>query len=226
VVLPLYRAFGAVDELHRRLREVLMGAGVMFELIFVDDACPEGSGRAVAEIMTRDPRVFLLRNEANLGQREAIRRGLAASRGGTVVIMDADLQDEPENIPLLLAELRRGGAQAVFAGRRGDFQSRQRMWTSRLFKGLMARLTGVPADAGSFVILSRAMANAVLALPAKRPYMLALIGATGLPTRSIPVPRATRPWGRSAYSEWARMRFAIEGALTALQLRLPRWIPR
>ena len=223
VVLPAYRTAAMVHELWQRLTRTLERDALSFELIFVDDACPEGSGRIIATICACDPRVILLSNDRNLGQRAAVRNGLAAARGDLVVIMDADLQDEPEHIPALLTALRRGGCEAVFAGRRGAYQSASRMWTSRAFKTLMARLVGVPSDAGSFVAMTRVMADAVLALPAARPHMLVLIGATGLPLRSIPVPRAPRRSGVSAYSEWSRLRFAIASAWMALALRWGRW---
>lgn len=214
------------DALHRRLVKTLESSGLTFELVFVDDACPEGSGRVIEAIREQDSRVRLLTNPTNLGQAETVRRGLAAAQGKVVVIMDADLQDAPEDIPVLLDALREGGVEAVFAGRRGTFQSPLRMATSRIFKRLMRSLVGVPEDAGSFVAMSRTMADAVLATRARHPYMLALIGATGLRTRSAPAPRAMRPAGGSAYSEWGRLRFALDGARAAVALRLGRWIRR
>jgi len=220
VILPVYRTATAIPELHRRLAETLQGRD--FELIFVDDACPEGSAAVLARIA--DPRVVTVTHAANRGQRQAVLSGLRAARGTTIVIMDADLQDEPEDIPRLLAVLRPGQIEAVFAGRRGDYQAASRMWTSRLFKRLMHRLTGVPADAGSFVAMTRRMAGAVLRLATgQRPYMLALIGATRLPVCSVATRRAVRPAGTSAYSEWRRLRFALSGLRAALELRWNRW---
>jgi glycosyltransferase involved in cell wall biosynthesis len=222
VVLPVFRTAVFVDELYRRLVDTLQRQAGSFELIFIDDACPEDSGRKIDALAAADTRVVALHNSVNLGQRHTVMRGLRAARGAVIVIMDADLQDEPERIPLLLEELARGGVEAVFAGRRGDYQARGRMWTSRLFRHLMRVAMGVPGDAGSFVVMTRRLAAAILALPpTRRPYLQALIGATGLPVRSIPVVRAARPHGRSAYSEWARLRFAMSGLRAAWELK---WI--
>lgn len=207
-----------IVELHRRLVSTLEDQGVSFELIFVDDACPEGSAAILRTLEAADKRVRGLYHQSNLGQCESVIRGLRASTGLVVVIMDADLQDEPEQIPSLLESLRPGGVEAVFAGRRGQYQAASRMIASRIFKTLMHWVVGVPADAGSFVAMSRRMVSAVLALPDRRPYMLALVGATGLPVRSIPVPRAIRGDGRSAYSEWSRLRFALSGLRAAIEL--------
>jgi len=219
VVLPVYRTSAMILELHRRLVSTLGRMGLPFELIFVDDACPEGSAEILRSLEVADGRVRALYNAVNLGQRESVIRGLRVSTGGVVVIMDSDLQDEPEQIPLLVESLRAGGVEAVFAGRLGPYQAAYRMIESRVFKRIIHWVAGVPADAGSFVAMSRRMVSAVLALSARRPYMLALIGATGLPVQSIPVPRATRPEGRSAYSEWSRLRFALSGLRAAIELK-------
>jgi glycosyltransferase involved in cell wall biosynthesis len=212
-----------IGELWRRLSVTLEEEGLRFELIFVDDACPAGSGPVLAALAARDPRVRHLANDRNLGQRAAVRKGLAAANGNAIVIMDADLQDEPECIPRLLSELRQGKWEAVFAGRRGEYQSPSRMWTSRIFKGLVSWMLKVPADAGSYVAMSRRMASAVLASAGPEPYMLASIGGTGLPVRSIPVRRANRPEGQSAYSEWSRLKFAAVGLSAAIGMKWSRW---
>ncbi|MDX1982703.1 MAG: glycosyltransferase [Bryobacteraceae bacterium] len=224
VVLPVFRTAEFVDDLYRRLAFTLETQAQSFELIFVNDACPEDSGRRIDQLAAFDSRVVAIHNPVNLGQRRSVMKGLAASRGAVVIVMDADLQDEPETIPVLLHVLRKGRAEAVFAGRRGRYQPRRRMLTSRLFRRLMRITMGVPADAGSFVAITRRMADAILALPAtERPYMQALIGATGLPVLSIPIERAQRPRGSSAYSDWARFRFALSGLRAALELRWMKW---
>jgi glycosyltransferase involved in cell wall biosynthesis len=218
VILPLYRTAAALEELYARLCAVLEPAP--FEIIAVDDACPEGSGAGLAAIAARDRRVVAIHLPSNTGQQRAVWLGLQRARGQHIVIMDADLQDRPEDIPALLAALAAHPVQAAFAGRRGAYQGPTRMATSVVFKRLLHLIAGVPPDAGSFVAMTRTMADAVLRLRARHPYMLALIGATGLPVVSIPVPRASRPSGRSAYSEWARLRFASRGLRTALLTRL------
>lgn len=223
VVLPVYRTAAMIDELWRRLSQTLAAQGVSYELIFVDDACPAGSGRVLTALAARDGRVKHLANDKNCGQRATVRRGLAAATGSVVIIMDADLQDEPECIPRLLAELQKGQCEAVFAGRIGQYQHPARMWTARLFKGLMHRLLHVPGDAGSFVVMSRRMADTVLAMVSVEPYMLALIGGTGLPVCSIPIRRVNRPEGRSAYTEWSRIQFAAAGLWAAVEIRWMRW---
>jgi hypothetical protein len=79
------------------------------------------------------------------------------------------------------------------------------MKTSRVYKWLMCLVLVVPLDAGSYYVMTRRMADANLSMRSRYPYMLALIGGTRMPVRSMPVLRATRPFGRSAYGDWARL---------------------
>jgi undecaprenyl-phosphate 4-deoxy-4-formamido-L-arabinose transferase len=120
------------------------------------------------------------------------------------VILDGDGQDPPEAIPLLLQTLL-PPLEAVFAGRRGGYESRGRLLTSRLFKTLLGLLTGLPRDAGMFVAFSRRMASEILSFDGSRGSIVAMIGRSGLPVASIPVVRSARLEGVSAYSSWGRL---------------------
>jgi glycosyltransferase involved in cell wall biosynthesis len=223
VVTPVYRNAETLRELHRRLERALLALTSSYEIVFVNDGCPAGSGIVLAQLAAADPRVQVITLERNEGQHRAVRHGLQASRGKTVIVLDADLQDPPEAIPILVAELKRGRAQAVFVGRRGEYQNATRMAASRLFKYLMHCLTGVPRDAGSQVAMAREVVNRLLRFPVREPYTLALIGSVGLPMISVPMPRPARPVGCSAYSERARLRVAWHGLKTAVYLRCWNW---
>ena len=219
VVLPVYRNAEVLAALHARLVRVLEGEAEDLEMIFVDDACPAGSGAVLDQLERQDARVRVVRHERNQGQRLAVWHGLEAARGAIVITMDADLQDPPEAIPLLLGELRASGAGAVFAGRRGEYQGRLRMGTSRLYRRVLQAATGIPGDAGAYVAMRREALDRILPIAMASPYLPALLASTGLPVRSIPVKREVRPAGESAYSEWARLRLAYHGLSAAWKLK-------
>jgi glycosyltransferase involved in cell wall biosynthesis len=218
VVLPVYKNRAALAELHRQLTVVLAQQGAPYELIFVDDVCPEGSGAALHEIAAADARVRVLTLPRNVGQNRAVMAGLALARGRVVVTMDADLQDPPAAIPRLLSALAAGPA-AVFAGRRGAYESWGRRATSRLFKGLLHLLSQrrLPVDAGLFVALRRELVEQLLASSDPDPYVVGLIARSGLPLASVPVHRA--PSSRSAYTLGMRLRVAGRALVAMLRER-------
>lgn len=208
VVSPVYGNAATLAALHSRISAVTGALGPI-EMIFVDDACPHGSGAVLDRLAAEDPRVRVLHLPANRGQHGAILAGLASARGRRVAVIDADLQDPPEALPELVALLESDAWDAVFAGRLGRYSSTWRSLTGRGFKWVLARLTHLPKDAGAYVVMSRAMVDAVVALRAERPYLPGMIGATGLTRTSVPVPRDSRPAGRSAYVGAARARVAL-----------------
>ncbi len=218
VVVPVHRNASTLRELHARLAAALRPGRIDYEIVFVDDACPEGSFEVLRALALEDPRVAAIALAANVGQNRAILAGLAEARGAAVVAMDADLQDPPEAVPALLKRLAQGDAAAVFAGRRGRYQSGARMATSLAFKRALHVVSagGVPKDAGLFVAMRRDLVERLLAARVRDPHVVALIGRTGLPTTSIPVERAARRDGRTAYSTAARARAGGRGLRTAL----------
>jgi glycosyltransferase involved in cell wall biosynthesis len=220
VVVPVYRNRSSVRELHRRVAAVLEAEGRSFELLFVDDACPDGSGDLVMALAEDDPRISVLRLARNVGQHRAVLAGLDVARGERVAVMDADLQDPPEALPLLLDRLDGGPAAAVFGARRGRYESATRLLTSRAFKRTLQLLAGVPKDAGMFLVMDRRMVDRLPAGAGPRPFVVALIGATGLPMDAVPVARTPRREGGSAYRGLMRASVAASALRAAATERI------
>jgi len=219
VVVPVYRTADALPELHRRTVAAMDGR--TFELVLVDDACPDGSGHAAAALAAEDERVNPVTLERNVGQHAAVLAGLARARGAWAVVLDGDLQDPPEAIPALLDAGRAAGVPVVFAARRGRYQSRARLLTSRLYKRTLALVAGVPADAGIFMALERSVLDRLVALGGRRgPSLVAMVGSLRVPMTSVPVERATRPSGRSSYRARDRVRLGLRTIAWALAWRL------
>jgi polyisoprenyl-phosphate glycosyltransferase len=116
VVVPVYGCRAALPELHRRLVSALEGMGKSFEIILVNDACPQNSWEEIELICAADSRVKGVRLSRNFGQIRAITAGLDLSQGDWVVVMDCDLQDRPESIPELYDKAQEG-YDVVFARR-------------------------------------------------------------------------------------------------------------
>jgi len=111
VVIPAYNEAGTAAEVVRR---VLKG-GRAEEVIVVDDGSTDGTFASLAAV--KDPRVVLLRHDANRGKGAALRTGFAAARGEVLVVQDADLEYDPADYPLLLAPIEAGKADAVYGSR-------------------------------------------------------------------------------------------------------------
>lgn len=216
VVVPVYRNETTIEPLMERIRAALEGAG-KFEVLFVDDAGPDRSLDVLGALAGQDARVGVISLARNLGQNRAVLVGLAHARGRRVVVLDADLQDPPEAIPGLLSALQ-GDVAAVFAGRRGRYESPLRLATSYGLKRLLSLVSKrrLPPDAGLFVAMDRAMVERLLDCQDADPHVPALMGRTGLRLISVPVERAGAPNGRSGYTARGRLRLAARAIATAL----------
>lgn len=202
VVVPVYGNEATLPSLVDRVGAALTGRP--WRLRLVVDASPDSSSVVAGRLADADSRVGVTNLDQNVGQHRALLRGLADEPGATAwVCLDADLQDPPEALPMLLDRLAVGDVAAVFAGRCGTYESRGRLVTGRLHRSLLSRLTGLPSDAGAYVALGPGARAAVLALGG--PSIVAAIGIAGVPTDSIPVARRPRPVGRSAWTPATRL---------------------
>lgn len=144
VVVPIYNEIEGIDALYAALRPVLVRLARPFEMILVDDGSTDGTSAALDELAARDPTVKVIHFRRNFGQTAAMAAGLHMARGDAIVTLDADLQNDPEDIPLLLAELDRG--YDLVHGWRRDRQDEfvRRKLPSRIANWLIARVTRFP----------------------------------------------------------------------------------
>jgi polyisoprenyl-phosphate glycosyltransferase len=213
VAVPLYNEERNVPELVRRLGLVLdQVAGGPHQMVFVDDGSTDRSFELLREAAARDPRIVAVSLSRNFGHQNALSAALDHATGDVVVVMDGDLQDPPEAIPLLLAEQARG-YDVVFATRSG----RKEAWPLRLcyfvFYRLIASMADVrlPLDAGDFAVVSRRVANHLRGLPERQRYLRGLRSWVGFRQTGLRVERAERHAGSSNYGFWKLLRLAFDG---------------
>ena len=219
VVVPVYGNAATLEPLAARLADAL--AGRAWRLRFVVDASPDDSAAVAHRLAAADERIEVTGLTENVGQHRALAAGLAAEpEADAWVCLDADLQDPPEAVPLLLDRLDRGDVEAVFAGRRGAYESPGRRLTGALHRRVAARLTGLPVDAGAFLAMRSAVRVAVLRdMAAGAPSVVLSVGRSGRPVTSVPVARERRPVGTSAWTPRARLRQSSDSLRWAMRRR-------
>jgi dolichol-phosphate mannosyltransferase len=223
VVLPIFRNRAQLPELHRRLSETLAALTTWYELVFVDDAGGDGSLEWLRDCRARDSRIQLVEQPGNTGQHRAVLAGLARTTGDAVVVMDADLQDPPEEIGRLLEALERS-AGVVFARRTERHQSHGRHLTGRVFKRLLRRIAGsrVPAGTGMFFVAPRTVVDAAVESAGSARYVPLLLDLTGAPMTAIDVVKAYRIDSPSAYTAGRRLGLALAAIRQAIAQRRAR----
>jgi glycosyltransferase involved in cell wall biosynthesis len=144
IVIPLFNERDNLAPLHAELESVLGATGRSYEMLFIDDGSIDGSDAVLREIKARDPRVRVIRLARNSGQTAALACGLQHARGGVIVALDADGENDPADIPHLLAKLDEG--YDLVSGWRTD-RWRNAALTRRLpsvaANALISRITGV-----------------------------------------------------------------------------------
>lgn len=142
VVIPLYNEEGSLEELHRRLTDILVTLAGRFEIIFVDDGSSDSSFAVLQKLHKRDSRVKAIRFRKNFGKSTALSAGFKKARGEIIITLDADLQDLPEEIPSLLRKLEQG-YDLVSGWKKKRKDSLIRKVASRLFNRVTSFFTGV-----------------------------------------------------------------------------------
>ncbi|PYL75278.1 MAG: glycosyltransferase [Verrucomicrobia bacterium] len=194
VVVPLYNEEQSVAMLQRELADAL--TGVDYEIIFVDD----GSQDETVARIAADPRTRVLRFKKNAGQSAAIFAGLQAGRSEVAVLIDGDLQNDPADIPRLLAEISRG-ADLVCGYRAQRKDTLLKRITSRVANFVRSRFTrdGVRDTGCTLKAMRRDCIAALVPFKGMHRFIPALVKGAGYRLVEIPVNHRPRRFGQSKY---------------------------
>ena len=194
VVVPLFNEEESILILQTELRTAL--SGLDYEILFVDD----GSVDRTPERIEAAPNIRLIRFEKNAGQSAAIYAGLAATRGATVVIIDGDLQNDPADVPRLLAEIT-NGADLVCGYRIKRQDTMMKRLTSRIANTVRSRYTkdGVRDTGCTLKAMRRECVSALFPFTGMHRFIPALVKAAGYRLVEIPVNHRPRRFGQSKY---------------------------
>jgi glycosyltransferase involved in cell wall biosynthesis len=212
VLIPIKDEQDNVGPLHERLTAVLAPTGWDYEIVFVDDGSADDSFQLLADLAERDDRVKVVRLRRNYGQTAAMLAGIDWSRGSVIVTMDGDLQNDPADIPALLAKLDEG--YDVVLGQRAN---RQDSFMIRKLPSLMAnwlirKVTGIPfKDFGCTLrALRRDVAESLPLYGEMHRFIPALALQHGARMAQIPVRHHPRRAGVTKYNLTRTVRVLLD----------------
>lgn len=211
VVIPVYGCRGAVRELYERLCKTLEQITEEFEIIMVNDSCPQNSWEIIEELCREDKRVKGIELARNFGQIKAITAGLDYSSGEWVVVMDCDLQDRPEEI-LNLYRKAQEGYDVVFARRAERKDSFLKVLLSKIFYKIYSFSSDGYYDPAicNFSISKRIVVENYCKMRELHRAFVIYVKWLGFRQATIDVEHSERKEGKSSYNMKKRIRMATE----------------
>ncbi len=197
VIIPLYNEEEIFAELFQRIKKTMDGFGETYEIIFVDDGSEDSTFSLISDLAKNNPNVLAIKLSKNFGQDNANLAGMKCSSGENIILMDGDLQDPPEFIPNLIKEKNKGYSvvYGVKTQRKENFLIRS---LTSIFYKLMHFLSNVqiPQNAGTFSIISRAVAGNILSLRENNKFVSGLRSYVGFKQSGISYNREKRNAGK------------------------------
>jgi dolichol-phosphate mannosyltransferase len=211
IVSPVYGCKTCLYELYFRLKETLEKITSDFEIILVNDASPDGAWETIVELANKDRRVKGINFSRNFGQHYAITAGLEYCSGEWTIVMDCDLQDQPEEI-IKLYNKTKEGTQIVFAQRVKRKDSWLKRTYSKLFYAILGYLTNTIQDPAiaNFGIYHKNVIDSIRKMGDYHKYFPTMVRWVGFKYTKMPVSHALRDSGHSAYSFKKSIRLAVD----------------
>jgi dolichol-phosphate mannosyltransferase len=227
VVIPVYDEEKSLPPLWIELREVLERLGLAFEVIFVDDGSRDRSAEIIRGFREADTRVRLVRLKENGGETAATDAGFKAARGGRVVVMDADLQNDPRDIPVLLSHLDHWDAATGWRVERAQGDGFVRRVSSRIanqFRNWMSD-ESIHDSGCTFRAFRRECLRGLVLYRGFHRFIPTLLKMRGYRVIEVPVRHRPRRFGRSKYGvlNRATVAFADLLAIRWMKARLLRY---
>lgn len=227
IVIPVFNEEEVVRETYLRLTAVMQDIGEPYELIFVNDGSEDHTGEIIDDLIHSDSRVRLLDFSRNFGHQIAITAGMDYARGEAVVIIDGDLQDPPEIIPLMIEKWKEG-YEVVYARRterKGETWFKKQ--TAALFYRVLGAVTdtSIPMDTGDFRLMDRKVCDAMRGIREKNRFVRGLVSWVGFKQTAIDYVREERFAGESKYPLKRMLHFAWDGisSFSYQPLKISTW---
>lgn len=225
IIVPMYNEEEALDGFFKRVQRVLQTVTPSYEIICVNDGSRDLTLARLRQAAERDDRIKVVNLSRNFGKEIALSAGLDHATGDAVIPIDADLQDPPEVIPLMVAKWR-AGAKLVLAKRRDRSSDG---WLKRVTANgaywLFSKLTHprIPQNVGDFRLMDRDVVNAIKRLPERSRFMKGLFAWIGYEAETVEYDREARFAGETKWNYWKLWNFALDGITSFSSLPLRVW---
>ncbi len=224
IVIPVFNEAPILPLLYDRLINALGIVTSDYEIVWVNDCSTDDSLHILKNFSSRNNKSHYISLSRNFGHQKAITAGLDHCRGAAAVVMDGDLQDPPELIPQLWEKYLEG-YQVVYAQRRSrKGESFFKRGTAKLFYRILKQTAGIniPLDTGDFRLIDRKIIDCLKQMPEQNKFIRGQIAWIGFKQTSVLYDRDERYAGKSHYSFFRMLRFAIDGitAFSNYPLRL------
>lgn len=213
VVVPAYNEEQVILEFHRRLSAVLDKLNVGSEIVYVNDGSRDNTLSLLKGLLNSDKRVAIVDLSRNFGKEHAMTAGLDKAEGDAVIVIDADLQDQPELIPDMVAKWQEGYDVVLMkrTSRRGE--SFVKKITASMFYKFIRKISyiNIPENVGDFRLMSRKVIEALKSCGEETRFMKGLFAWVGFKTYTIEYERDGRLAGKTNWNYWKLWNFALEG---------------
>lgn len=213
VIVPLYNEEEVIAESYKRLTSVMQGMGEEYELVFINDGSRDKTAQLTADIAEKDKHVRLICFSRNFGHQIAITAGMDYAKGDAVVIIDADLQDPPEVIPLMVEKWKEGYHVVYGKRTKRHGETMFKKVTAKVFYRFLQRMTQVdiPTDTGDFRLIDRKVCDAMKKLREQNRYVRGLVSWVGFKQYALEYVRDERFAGETKYPLKKMIRLAMDG---------------
>lgn len=200
IVIPLLNEAPSLLQLYEEITSVAAAEGLDIEIIFVDDGSTDGSWEVIRSLATKDPRVRGLRFRRNFGKAAALMAGFSRATKSRVMTLDADLQDDPHEIPKFLAELEKGW-DLVSGWKKIRRDPWHKVWPSRVFNWLLGRVSGVYLHDHNcgMKCYRREVLDELRIYGELHRFIPVLAASRGFRVTEIPIHHRPRQYGKSKY---------------------------
>lgn len=193
VVMPVYNEVAILQPLTSAVRDAVQDESAEFQIVYINDGSTDGSTETLDQLADQFAEVCVVHLSRNFGHQSAVQAGLEHADGDVVILMDSDMQDDPNALALFL-EAWENGSDVVYAQRRNRKESLPKKFLFHSFYRVLNAISDspIPSDAGNFSLMDRRVVDAMLRLPETDRYLPGIRSWTGFRQTGVPVDRLAR----------------------------------